>query len=390
MKTAMHLSVTVAALAATMIVPARSKQPDETDGPYAHLVLNSEPVAYWRLGESENGKALDRTGGDNHATIEPPVVHSIPGPQRVGLCGPDVVNRCLRFAGGRLVVDLPELGNEYSVEMWFRIELRSNTRPAAGYLFSRGPGDDPAVAGDHVSISGSAEEASGSLGFHNGDRLKTTYHGGPVVEPQTWCYLVFVRRGKQVQVFLNGAAKPVVDGEAEVTYPGKCGRFCFGGRSDNTSNFDGMLDEIAVYDRALSPGEIRMHYRQSDYPHVPSRADFAKMEQVLPETADEIYMFTVFSRERSRVLLSLDMTKEANQVPGRREDNDHAISWIHQYGEGRVFYCSLGNNIAPFHAPQVLQHHLDGIQWILGDLPADATPSAKLPAPPTPALAPNQ
>lgn len=511
----------------------------DIDGPYAHLVLNSEPVAYWRLGESEDDRALDRTGVGNHAAIEPPVVHSLPGPQRVGFCGPDVVNRCLRFAGGRLVVELPELGDEYSIEMWFRSELRNDARPAGGHLFSRGPGDDPAVAGDHVRIAGAAEKPSGLIGFDNGDRLKTTYLGEPVIEPQTWYYLVFVRRGKQVQIFLNGAAKPVVDGEAEVTYPGKCGRFCFGARSDNTANFDGMLDEIAVYDRALAPGEIRMHYRQSDYLHVPSRADFTKMEQVLPETAtvwpkqprkvlildrangfyhptiplanraielmgartgafqtavdhgyamltperlagfdaivlnntsnwrisdeqkqaligfvrgggglmaihgatwnfadwpegqemiggrlaghpwhdrgtwavkidepdhplcrafcgegfwihDEIYMFTVYSRERSRVLLSLDMTKKTNQVPGGREDNDHAISWIHEYGKGRVFHCSLGNNVAPFHDPRVLRHHLDGIQWILGDLPADATPSAKLATQPQPALAPER
>lgn len=31
----------------------------------------------------------------------------------------------------------------------------------------------------------------------------------------------------------------------------------FGGRSDNDSNWEGRLDEIAVFDRALTPEDIK-------------------------------------------------------------------------------------------------------------------------------------
>ena len=34
-----------------------------------------------------------------------------------------------------------------------------------------------------------------------------------------------------------------------------------GGRSDNRDNFEGKLDEVAVYERALSPEEVRVHHR---------------------------------------------------------------------------------------------------------------------------------
>ena len=37
----------------------------------------------------------------------------------------------------------------------------------------------------------------------------------------------------------------------------------FGGRCDNQFNFEGKLDEIAVYTRALSIAEIRAHYQAS-------------------------------------------------------------------------------------------------------------------------------
>ena len=83
------------------------------------------------------------------------------------------------------------------------------------------------------------------------------------------------------------------------------------------------------------------------------------------------------------------MTKKENR-PGR-PDKDNAISWIQRVENGRVFYCSLGHNNHIFWMPNVLQHYLDGIQFAMGDLEADATPSAKLdkkveiiPAPPKP------
>ena len=103
---------------------------------------------------------------------------------------------------------------------------------------------------------------------------------------------------------------------------------------------------------------------------------------------DEIYrMRDPYTREKLRVLVSLDMTKEANGS-GQREDNDNAVSWIREFGDGRVFYCSLGHNNHIFWTTEILQHYLDGIQYAMGDLEADATPSAKLTEKPKPALAP--
>ncbi|MHC4175864.1 MAG: ThuA domain-containing protein [Planctomycetota bacterium] len=93
---------------------------------------------------------------------------------------------------------------------------------------------------------------------------------------------------------------------------------------------------------------------------------------------DEIYkMKDPYSREKLRVLLGLDMTKKVN-LPGSREDKDNAVAWIRRFGKGRVFYCSLGHNNQIFWTPQILQHYLDGIQYAMGDLKADDTPSAKL------------
>lgn len=92
---------------------------------------------------------------------------------------------------------------------------------------------------------------------------------------------------------------------------------------------------------------------------------------------DEIYQVgDPYSREKLRVLLSIDTTKTNMQVQGiERKDGDFAMSWIKTYGNGRVFYNAFGHDHDIFWNPVILQHWLDGIQYVLGDLPADAKPS---------------
>ena len=102
---------------------------------------------------------------------------------------------------------------------------------------------------------------------------------------------------------------------------------------------------------------------------------------------EEIYQIKApYSRDMLRVLLVLDTAATDMKKSGiKRTDNDFAVAWVRSYGEGRVFYSSFGHNTPIYSTAQVLQHFLDGIQFALGDLPADTTPSAKRPAAAAPA-----
>jgi uncharacterized protein len=96
---------------------------------------------------------------------------------------------------------------------------------------------------------------------------------------------------------------------------------------------------------------------------------------------DEIYQYkeAPYSRERLRVLLSLDPSGTDMKKNGmKRADGDYAVGWVQSYGGGRVFYCNLGHREETYWNPTVLQHYLAGIQFALGDLAADTTPSAAL------------
>ena len=105
---------------------------------------------------------------------------------------------------------------------------------------------------------------------------------------------------------------------------------------------------------------------------------------------DEIYQYkpdTYAGTDELRILVSLDMSKEAvsgllkhprfdrfNKTygPGEREV---PVSWLREYNGGRVFYSNLGHRNETFWHPEILRHFLDGIQYALGDLEADATPT---------------
>jgi hypothetical protein len=107
---------------------------------------------------------------------------------------------------------------------------------------------------------------------------------------------------------------------------------------------------------------------------------------------DEMYkMKEPYSRDKLRVLLSFDMSKLPNDKEKvYRQDKDNAIAWIHEVGRGREFYCSLGHRNEIFWNKPLLQFYLDGIQYALGDLKVDATPSAQLATQPAAALAPEK
>lgn len=99
---------------------------------------------------------------------------------------------------------------------------------------------------------------------------------------------------------------------------------------------------------------------------------------------DEVYTFgeTSFSRENVRVLTSIDYDKMTDCDKGLesspRPDHDYGLSWIRREGQGRLFYQALGHHESIYYNnPAMLAHILAGMQYALGDLKADDSPSRK-------------
>lgn len=98
---------------------------------------------------------------------------------------------------------------------------------------------------------------------------------------------------------------------------------------------------------------------------------------------DEVYTFAQdsFSRKNVHVLTSLDYSKMSEEDKARegtrRTDGDYALSYIKREGEGRIFYNVLGHSEHIYFIPHMLQALAAGIQYAVGDLKADDSPSAK-------------
>lgn len=90
---------------------------------------------------------------------------------------------------------------------------------------------------------------------------------------------------------------------------------------------------------------------------------------------DEIYQYDDrYVPENVRVLVSLDMT-----ASDPREPWHVPVSWIREYGKGRVFSTNFGHNEATWREPMFRRHAAEGIAWALGlvDAPAEPNPDVQ-------------
>jgi type 1 glutamine amidotransferase len=85
---------------------------------------------------------------------------------------------------------------------------------------------------------------------------------------------------------------------------------------------------------------------------------------------DEIYQMKNFSRADVHMLLALD------KHPNTGAPGYYPVAWCKMYGQGRVFYTSLGHRDDVWQNPVYQQHILGGIKWALGLVEGSAAPQA--------------
>ncbi|HEY0454750.1 MAG TPA: ThuA domain-containing protein, partial [Verrucomicrobiae bacterium] len=98
---------------------------------------------------------------------------------------------------------------------------------------------------------------------------------------------------------------------------------------------------------------------------------------------DEIYIIIKYNPAKVHELLSLDAH------PNSKKPGHYAISWCKDFGQGKVFYTSLGHREDVWSPDEkgrknskevseaYQKHILGGIKWALGLEPGDGTPQAK-------------
>lgn len=226
---------------------------------YADAVMASKPVAFWRL-HDEPGQIAKDSAGKANAEYE-----QRSAPLQANAAKPN-------FTGGRVKSQLPKLGDTYSVELWFRNDLPVQSRPVTAYLFSRAAKDVEGASGDNLGIGGTHSHA-GRLILYNGNEKSQLVAGPTPIKRGGWSHVVMVRQNQKVTVYLNGDPKPEIAADLPIAYPADCEDLVLGGRADNFANLQGMLEEVAVFDRALTPQEVKVHFEAADVQPVESTAE---------------------------------------------------------------------------------------------------------------------
>lgn len=226
---------------------------DLSQGPAAKAILQAQPAAWWRLDEFAGPIAEDSSGHQRDALYETDVAYYLEGPRSDYFCENGEKNRSALFVGGRVQGRIADLGEAYSVSLWIWNAMPADGRPVSGWFFSRGHDHGLGRLGDHLGVGGAAGHP-GRLIFFTGDDPATAVAGRTEIPRWTWRHVVFVRDGAAVRIYLDGQLE--IETTAGGALPAAFDRFFFAGRSDSDANWEGRLDEIAVFDRALKPAEI--------------------------------------------------------------------------------------------------------------------------------------
>jgi type 1 glutamine amidotransferase len=151
------------------------------------------------------------------------------------------------------------------------------------------------------------------------------------------------------------------------------GAFCGTHCASDTMYESAYGDLIGGYFKTHPPGllDVKLHL---DDPKHPAAKGFADGQMY----KDEIYVFTdsPYSRDKVHVIMSIkkgsfekalaaikEKNKNFNEKNSSREDGDYAISWVKEYGQGRVFYTSLGHAKAVWNDEVFRTHLFAGMKW---------------------------
>lgn len=101
----------------------------------------------------------------------------------------------------------------------------------------------------------------------------------------------------------------------------------------------------------------------------PATAHFPASFQIF----DEIYQTRGLDPTIFRVLMSLDTTKVDMNKEGVKHKNI-PITWVREYGKGRVFYNGLGHPPKVWQNPDIRKMWLEAVKWAMRLTEGDASP----------------
>ncbi|HWX20326.1 MAG TPA: LamG-like jellyroll fold domain-containing protein [Candidatus Binatia bacterium] len=231
--------------------------------PATAQVLAGNPVGYWRLNETAGPTAYDSANNFN-GTGEGGVAFGVPGAGPPVFTGFEAGNLAAQFNGSNSDIALPALNlntNAVTIAGW--VKRSGNQTPWSGMVFCRA---GATTAGLHF---GTANELR-----YTWNNSGSTYNWNSALIPPdgVWTFIALVIQPSQAIMYMatngtlysatNAVANPV-QAFAGTTYLGY-------DPNSSTRRLNGVLDEVALFNYALTPQQLTQILAASMAPTPPS------------------------------------------------------------------------------------------------------------------------
>jgi len=212
--------------------------------------LSSEEVSalyqYGRLvgGYGFDGDANDVSFNQNHGTVSGATLTT----NRFGQA-----NKAYDFNGAGDYIDLGNLKSQLSVDNNFSVSLWLNTNELKNSgIFSSTNGTNNRIA---LKLVGTTGTIAG--GFYNGSWTAKS----STISINEWNHIVLIKNGNSFNMYINNSIL------TSTTAPNAAStqNTRIGSRTDGTEFFNGSIDDVAIFNYALSESEVEELYLRGNY-----------------------------------------------------------------------------------------------------------------------------
>jgi subtilase family serine protease len=217
---------------------------------YSSTILSDSPLAYWRLGELSGTSAADATANANTATYGGTFV-----PGHAGAIAGDNNAALKAGATGYATVVTPtnlDFAGNLSLECWANF---GDTSTSLQYFLEKKRADNSQTQYYFLWLSGSLYS-----GWNTGSGANKDHSVAWTPTVATWYHLAATADGSNVKFFVNGAQQGSSQAQLAAPTTSGGGLIRLAASLGATNPFTGIIDEIAVYNAALTPAQIARHY----------------------------------------------------------------------------------------------------------------------------------
>jgi len=230
--------------------------PPPTSG-YKGAVMSNSPVGYWELDETSGTTAFDYAGGHNGTYGALSTLGAIgpEAPNQVGFSSTNAGVQTTAFTVASAVTLPPlNLGTNNTVTITAWVKPSGVQQQYAGLVFSRSAGTIAGLSYDSTATKLAYEWAGNRVNFDSGIVLADgQWHFVALVVTPTNATL-YSGTNHSMRVAVDTLAEPVQTFAGTTTI----GLDVSGGEAART--FNGTIDEVAIFDRALSSSDINALY----------------------------------------------------------------------------------------------------------------------------------